>query len=293
MLPGIYQMRPTKSVLIRTSRNFLVLDLQKQLYQFLHHRAAVTEKHGQAYAEEKFADAVYLISIGSNDYLGGYFGNPQQREKFTPEQFVHAIVTGIVEGIKVLYSSGARKIVVFGLGPMGCLPALRALEETGSCSAPVSALAVGHNEAMKGALSQMQQFLPRLTIVQAHFYEFFSERLQHPSNYGYVSGDQPCCGAGPCEGRCGVHELHPKKPGCEPCSNANAYVWWDPFHPSETVHRQFAEIIWNGTLAHVQPVPLQELFQPQKRKENSYADNLDLFAGDPMQQLVSETILMS
>lgn len=79
-----------------------MLDLHKQLYHFLHHRAAVTEKHGQAYAEEKFSKAVYIISIGSNDYLGGYFGNPTQREKYTPEQFIHAVITGIIETVKVI-----------------------------------------------------------------------------------------------------------------------------------------------------------------------------------------------
>lgn len=112
---------------------------------------------------------------------------------------------------------------------------------------------------------------------------------------GFVSADKPCCGAGPCEGRCGVHELHPKKPGCENCNNANAYLFWDPYHPSEMVHQQFAEVLWNGTLPYVQPVALQELFKStaEKLKEDSYADKLDLFAGDPMQQLVSDTILMS
>ena len=82
-----------------------VVDLQKQLSQFLEHKAAVSERHGQTLAEEVFSDAVYIVSVGSNDYLGGYFGNPKQREKSTPEQFVGAVVTGIVESIKVLINS--------------------------------------------------------------------------------------------------------------------------------------------------------------------------------------------
>jgi hypothetical protein len=106
---------------------------------------------------------------------------------------------------------------------------------------------------------------------------------------GYVSGDKACCGAGPCEGRCGaVHA----EPGCEHCSNANAHVWWDPYHPSETLHRQFAEVVWNGTLPFIYPVALQELFKPAVDAHN-YDDKLDLFVGDPLQQLVSESILMS
>jgi hypothetical protein len=82
-----------------------VVDLQKQMSQFLEHKAAVTERHGQALAEQVFSNAVYILSVGSNDYLGGYFGSPKQREKYTPEQFVGAVVTGIVESIKVWKAS--------------------------------------------------------------------------------------------------------------------------------------------------------------------------------------------
>jgi len=275
-------------VLVETNQG-LVVDLQEQITHFMQHKAAVTEQHGQALAEQLFSDAVYVFSIGSNDYLGGYFGNPKQRESYTPEQFVGAVVTGIVESVKILYSLGARKIVIAGLGPMGCIPALRALDVNGSCSAPVSAVAFAHNDAVKGALIQLEQFLPRLTIVHAHFYDFLLERLENPSKYGYVSGDKACCGAGPCEGRCGaVHA----KPGCEHCSNANAHVWWDPYHPSEKIHQQFAETVWNGTLPNVYPVAVQELFKPTVEPHN-YDDKLDLFVGDPLQQLVSESILMS
>ncbi|KAG0622100.1 hypothetical protein M758_3G072300 [Ceratodon purpureus] len=273
-------------VLVETNQG-LVVDLQKQLSQFLEHKAAVSERHGQTLAEEVFSDAVYIVSVGSNDYLGGYFGNPKQREKSTPEQFVGAVVTGIVESIKMLYSFGARKIVVAGLGPMGCIPALRARDESGSCSAPVSAVASAHNNAVQGALSQLEQFLPRLTIVHAQFYDFLLERLENPSKHGYVSGDKPCCGTGSCEGRCGA-----EVPGCEHCSNANAHVWWDPYHPSESIHRQFAEAVWNGTSPYIHPVAVQELFKPAAEPHH-YDDKLDLFVGDPLQQLVSESILMA
>jgi phospholipase/lecithinase/hemolysin len=86
-----------------------------------------------------------------------------------------------------LYSSGARKIVVAGLGPIGCIPALRALDDSGSCSAPASAVASAHNDAMKGALAQLEQLLPHLTIVHAQFYDFLLERLENPSKYGQQS----------------------------------------------------------------------------------------------------------
>lgn len=78
-----------------------MLDFNSQLNHFREHQAAVIQKHGQTFSNKHFSEAVYIISIGSNDYLGGYYGDPVQREKYTPEKFVSKIVTDTLTGIEV------------------------------------------------------------------------------------------------------------------------------------------------------------------------------------------------
>lgn len=78
-----------------------MVDLQTQLRQFAELQGAVTAKHGEIYANKLFSNAVYIVSVGSNDYLGGYLGNPAQQQKYTPEQFVGLVVQGVAEALQV------------------------------------------------------------------------------------------------------------------------------------------------------------------------------------------------
>lgn len=86
--------------------------------------------------------------------------------------------------MQILYKLGATKIVVLGLGPMGCLPALRALDPAGVCLKPLSDLSTAHNGGMVLGLDALKSKFPSLTIVQGHFFDFFSERLTNPAKYG-------------------------------------------------------------------------------------------------------------
>lgn len=124
-------------------------------------------------------------------------------------------------------------------------------------------------------------FIPFLSQVLLSFLFFFA---------GYENAEVPCCGAGPCAGRCRALEESTVS-GCELCKRANEYVWWDMYHPSETIHKQFAEAIWGGNLPYVQPISVAELFK--QRADPSCVDKLDLFPGAPLQQMVSESFPMS
>lgn len=68
-----------------------------------------------------------------------------------------------------------------------------------------------------------------------------------------------CCGDGPYGGifSCGGTK---KTTEYSLCDNAEEHVWWDSFHPTEKIHQQFAEALWNGTRSTVAPYNLQHLF---------------------------------
>ncbi|CAB4288086.1 unnamed protein product [Prunus armeniaca] len=44
------------------------------------------------------------------------------------------------------------------------------------------------------------------------------------------------------------------------CENADDYVWWDSFHPTERIQENLAKTLWNGTPSSVGPYNLEELF---------------------------------
>lgn len=44
------------------------------------------------------------------------------------------------------------------------------------------------------------------------------------------------------------------------CANADDYVWWDSFHPTQRIHQQFAQALWDGPSAALGPYSLRDLF---------------------------------
>lgn len=58
-------------------------------------------KVGDSEAEEMVANAVYFLSIGSNDYLGGYLGNPEMQQLHHPELYVGMVVGNLTVAIQV------------------------------------------------------------------------------------------------------------------------------------------------------------------------------------------------
>lgn len=58
-------------------------------------------KLGASKAEEMISNAVYLISMGSNDYLGGYLGNPKMQELYNPQLYVGIVLGNLTSTIQV------------------------------------------------------------------------------------------------------------------------------------------------------------------------------------------------
>lgn len=61
---------------------------------------------------------------------------------------------------------------------------------------------------------------------------------------GYKVGDKGCCGTGEVEASVLCNQLSTT------CENANDYVFWDSFHPTETVHMKLVDSL-NRKYSHL------------------------------------------
>lgn len=89
--------------------------------------------------------------------------------------------------MKRLYGLGARKLVVVGVGPLGCIPYLRAIYRapSGKCSAEVNTFVQGYNGKLRAALDRLNQELgPEAIFVYANSYDIFTRILQSYRQYG-------------------------------------------------------------------------------------------------------------
>ena len=78
-----------------------MIDLQTQLSHFEEVRNLLSEKLGENKAKEIISEAIYFISIGSNDYMGGYLGNPKMQESYNPEQYIGMVIGNLTQAIQV------------------------------------------------------------------------------------------------------------------------------------------------------------------------------------------------
>ncbi|XP_058078675.1 GDSL esterase/lipase 5-like [Magnolia sinica] len=257
-----------------------VIDLHTQLKYFEQVQSSLVEKLGDGPALKLISEAVYFFSIGSNDYMGGYFGNPKMRETYTPQEYVGMVIGNLTQVIQVLYEKGGRKFGFLSLSPLGCLPALRAMNpnanaKEGGCFEEASALALAHNNALSSLLTSLEHFLKGFKYSNSNFYTWLNDRIQHPSKYDFKDGINACCGTGPyggvfsCGGTKAVTEY-------SLCDNPNDHVWWDSFHPTERIHEQFAQALWSGPPFYVGPYNLEGLFfENEKLTISDIVDSVD------------------
>lgn len=102
---------------------------------------------------------------------------------------------------------------------------------------------------------------------------------------GFEDGERACCGTGPYggSGHCGRDD-ETTGDKFELCTDSNEYIWWDPYHPTERVHEQFAKTVWNGSMPYVEPLNANELFRIMDAP--LCEDNLNTLPGTPIVDVI-------
>lgn len=142
---------------------------------------------GEAKAQETLSEALYIISLGTNDFLENYYTVPGgRRSQYTVEEYQDFLI-GIAEGfIREIYQFGARKVDVAGILPMGCLPLERATSSMmmGACNEMYNKVAWNFNSKLQCSIKRLNRELHGITIVYGDVYRLFLDVVQNPSSYG-------------------------------------------------------------------------------------------------------------
>lgn len=85
---------------------------------------------------------------------------------------------------KILHGFGARDLMVFGLGPMGCIPLQRVLSTSGGCQQKTNKLALSFNKATSNLVSQLSTKLPNASYRFGDAYDVVNDVITNPQKYG-------------------------------------------------------------------------------------------------------------
>ncbi|KAM3240773.1 hypothetical protein ACQJBY_054044 [Aegilops geniculata] len=210
----------------------------------MEYAAKLRSFQGEEKARETLTEALYLVSMGTNDFLENYYAVPHGNAAKYPTAAAYGdYVLGVAESfVRALHALGARKVDLNGMPPMGCLPMERALG--GACTEEYNAVAEDYNSGLRAVIDRLNGELGGARIVYGDVYGPVSDALAHPASYGLENVDAGCCGA---TGRFEMGYLcNARNPLT--CADAAKFAFWDAIHPTERLHRALADAKMNSTL---------------------------------------------
>ncbi|KAJ6672042.1 GDSL-LIKE LIPASE/ACYLHYDROLASE-RELATED [Salix viminalis] len=155
------------------------MDLQLYNHKIIASRIA-KELGGADVASKYLGQCIYAVEIGYNDYLNNYYGEGYNSSKiYTPEQFAQLLVQTYETQLERLYNEGARKVAVFGLIRMGCMPAYKNIfgADESSCVDKLNQAAQLFNSKLQKALPKLNANLPGAIFTYINSYEIDSENV--------------------------------------------------------------------------------------------------------------------
>ncbi|CAN1843347.1 GDSL esterase/lipase At2g42990 [Linum perenne] len=164
-----------------------VIPLWKELEYFADYQSKLRAYVGDQRGNKIISEALYLMSLGTNDFLENYYTFPMRRSQFNVKQYQDFLVSLSKGFITELYSLGARKISLTGVPPMGCLPLERAtnFEHGHDCVHEYNEVATEFNGKLDSMSRELEKELHGLRILfTKDVYGLLLDMIGNPKSYG-------------------------------------------------------------------------------------------------------------
>ncbi|CAK9166410.1 unnamed protein product [Ilex paraguariensis] len=203
--------------------------------------------------------SIFSITVGSNDFLNNYLLpvlSVGARISQTPDAFIDDLISHLRGQLTRLYKLDARKFVVGNVGPIGCIPYQKTINQLNEdqCVALPNKLALQYNGRLKDLLTALNENLPGATFIYANVYDLVLEVIKNYAKYGFTTASRACCGNG---GQ--FAGIIPCGPTSTMCSDRDKHVFWDPYHPSEASNVIIAKQLIDGDTKYITPMNLRQL----------------------------------
>ncbi|KAH6780214.1 GDSL-like Lipase/Acylhydrolase superfamily protein [Perilla frutescens var. hirtella] len=217
----------------QTAQIVSAIPLSDQLKHFKEYIGKLKAAVGENDANKILSNSLHLVVAGSDDLANTYFTIGFRRKQYNVASYADLLVSSASSFIQELYQLGARRIAVFSIPPVGCLPAQRTLAGglMRMCSDEYNQAAQLVNSKLSPKIDSLTKSLPQSRVVYVDIYEPFLNLILQPQKYGFQVNDKGCCGTGSIE----VVILCNKFSGT--CQDDSKYIFWDSYHPSERAYK--------------------------------------------------------
>ncbi|KAJ7978203.1 GDSL esterase/lipase [Quillaja saponaria] len=250
-------------ILNDTGVQFLnIIRISRQLDYFEQYQTRVSALIGPEQTQRLVNQALSLMTLGGNDFVNNYYLVPfsARSRQFALPDYVVYLISEYRKILLRLYELGARRVLVTGTGPIGCVPAeLAQHSRAGECAVELQRASDLFNPQLVQLLNQLNTQLGSDVFISANAFAMNMEFVADPQAYGFVTSKVACCGQGPYNG-VGL---------CTPlsnlCPNRDLYAFWDPFHPSERANRIIVQKIMTGSSKFMNPMNLSSIMALDSR----------------------------
>ncbi|CAN6932080.1 unnamed protein product [Brassica oleracea] len=210
------------------------IPLSQQLKFFEEYIEKLNGMVGQERTTFIITNSLFVIICGSNDIANNFFSLPTTQLQYSVASFTALMAHNARSFARTLYQYGARRILMFGAPPIGCVPSQRTVAggPTRDCVVRFNDACKLFNAKLSANIDGLSRTLQDTTLIYIDIYDPLLDLILYPQQYGFKVSNLGCCGTGFIE----VTAL---------CNNYTAavcpvrsdYVFWDSFHPTETAYR--------------------------------------------------------
>ncbi|ERM95564.1 hypothetical protein AMTR_s00023p00071810 [Amborella trichopoda] len=224
------------------------IPMLKQLAYFEEYLGRLQKVAGNR-TQDIISNAVFVISVGSNDYIWTVYGVSGNDSKGNLPDYQNLLLGNLRSSIQRLHEAGGRKFTVAGLPPIGCIPlqmTLAILQKPvelveRKCIETQNEDAKAYNSKLQAMLASLQTELLESKVAYVDLYSLLMDMLTNPHNYGFEVTSRGCCGTG-------LMEAGPLCIGVVACQDASKFLFWDAIHPTEAAYKAIADHVLQSVL---------------------------------------------
>ncbi|CAL4967636.1 unnamed protein product [Urochloa decumbens] len=241
-----------------------IIHISKQLLYFQQYQKRLSSLIGPARTARLVNGALVLITLGGNDFVNNYYLLPYsaRSREFSLPDYINYILSEYKQILTKLYDLGARRVLVQGVGPIGCVPAELALHSLdGTCDRELQRAAEMYNPRLMAMLGDLNARYGGSVFVGVNTQRIHNDFIDDPKAYGFETSTQACCGQGRFNGM-GLCTMVSSL-----CADRDAYVFWDAFHPTERANRLIVQQFMSGSVDYIAPMNLSTVLAIDLQKE--------------------------
>ncbi|KAM1052206.1 GDSL esterase/lipase LTL1-like [Malus sylvestris] len=239
-----------------------IIRMPLQLLNFQQYQQRLSAQIGPQRTKQLVNQALVLLTVGGNDFVNNYYLVPfsARSRQFSLPDYVKYLISELRKILLKMYDLGARRVLVTGTGPMGCVPAELAMRSrNGECAAELQRASALYNPQLIQMLRSVNSQLGSDVFVAANIQETRNDFIRNPQAFGFTTSKVACCGQGPYNG------LGLCTRASNLCPNRDLYAFWDAFHPSEKGNRLIVENILTGDEKYMYPMNLSTILALDSR----------------------------